>query len=281
MRDHLIPHAGQHRLYDLQSESTSLEAKASAARWYAEMMIDLFFSVQGKEELGEEAFNRLSLGDKIKKIRPHYSQQLIDSLNLIKQFGDMASHYKPDRILDEKDVANVIDKSLSLFDFALIDIMKDRGIRKTEVTATLFSTFLPSIRIRVLKEILDLQSVKGDCDDDMFLLDKLVLALTKNGEAKKAIRTLESLKKKERIGDYHINFWKEKVDIIQGKIEEGVLPIPQNISDCKRNFEDVLRQLSEEDKIKNEELIQVFNTMLAQVEPSKMGDKQPSLMVLM
>jgi hypothetical protein len=115
----------------------------------------------------------------------------------------------------------------------------------------------------------------------MFLLDKLVLALTKNGESKKAFRVLEKLKQEGKIGEYHFNFWAEKIDIIQGKIAEGVLPIPENISDCKRNFEDVLSRMSDEEKSGNKELIDVFNTMLDQVEPSQMGDKKPNLMVLM
>lgn len=281
MEEHLVPSAGQHRLYDLTSENTSAETKASTARWYAEMMIDLFFSGKGKSRVGTEKFNRLSLGEKIKILKEDYSNELIDALNLIKQFGDMASHYHPGRELDSKSVESIIKKSLSLFDFALIDLMKDNGIRKTEVTATLFSTFLPSIRVRVLKEIIDFASLRGDSDNDMFLLDKLVLALTKNGEAKKAIRLLEKLKKQEKIGDYHVSFWREKIEIIQGKIDEGVLPIPENISDCKRNFDDVFSQLSDEEKAENQNLIEVFNTMLDQVEPSQMGDKQPSLMVLM
>jgi hypothetical protein len=281
MKEHLVPKVGEHRLYDLLSENTSLETKASTARWYAEMMIDLFFSAKRKKELGESKFNNLSLGDKIKIIKPEYSSDLIDALNLIKQFGDIASHYKPERSIDEKNVKKIIEKALSLFDFVLIDLMKDRGIRKTEVTATLFSTFLPSIRIRVLRSITDLSSIKGDSDNDMFLLDKLVLALTKNGESKKAFRILEKLKKEEKIGEYHFDFCAEKIDIIQCKIDDGILPIPENISDCKRNFEDVLGQMSDVEKSGNKELIDVFNTMLDQVEPSQMGDKMPSLMVLM
>lgn len=281
MEEHLVPRAGQHRLYDLTSENTSAETKASTARWYAEMMIDLFFSEKAKLKVGAEKFNRLSLGEKIKTLKEDYSSGLIDALNLIKQFGDMASHYQPGRTIEAESVESVIKKSLSLFDFVLIDLMKDNGIRKTEATATLFSTFLPSIRVRVLKKIIDLGSVRGDSDDDMFLLDKLVLALTKNGEGKKAIRLLEKLKKQEKIGDYHVSFWEEKIEVIQGKIDEGVLPIPENISDCKRNFDDVFSQLSDEEKAENDSLIEVFNTMFDQVEPSEMGDKQPSLMVLM
>lgn len=281
MKDHLVPKVGHHRLYDLVSEKTSLETKASTARWYAEMMIDLFFSANAKEKVGEDKFNKLSLGEKIKILREWCSDELIDALNLIKQFGDIASHYNPSKTIKESEVNKIIVKALSLFDYALIDLMKDGGIRKTEVTAVLFSTFLPSIRVRVLSSILDLSDIKGNSDNDMFLLDKLLLALTKNGEGKKAQKLLSKLRKEEKIGDYHLRFWLEKLEVIQGKIDEGILPIPENISDCKRNFDDVLSQLTSFEKAENQALIDVFDTMLSQVEPSDMGDKVPNLMVLM
>lgn len=281
MQEHLIPRVGQHRLYDLTSENTSAETKASTARWYAEMMIDLFFSERGKSIVGDKKFNSLSLGEKIKIIKEFHSSELIDALNIIKNFGDKASHYYPDRKIDTREVEKIIEKSLSLFDYVLIELMKDGGIRKTEVTATLFSTFLPSIRVRVLKKIINFESLRGDSDEDMFLLDKLFLALTKNGEGKKAIRLLHKIKSKENISDYHVDFWMEKINLIQKKINENLLPIPKNIADCKRNFNDVLSQLTEEEKDKNSILINVFNTMLDQVEPSEMGEMQPNLIILM
>jgi hypothetical protein len=281
MRNHLAPKVAEHRLYDLFSEKTSFETKASTARWYAEMMIDLFFSKESKKIVGKENFIKLSLGEKLKHIKQTSSKELIDSLNFIKQFGDEASHYKPDNILNKKDVDKVIEKALSLFDFALIDLIKDGGIGKTPITARLFSTFLPSIRVRVIRSIIDINSVRGDSDNDMALLDKLLLALTKNGEGKKAIKLLEKLKKKGNIGIEHVDFWKKKIQTIQSKIEEGILPIAENISDCKRNFYDVYEEMTENERNENKDLIEVFNIMLDQIEPSDMGQKKPNLMILM
>ena len=281
MSEHLVPKVGEHRLYDLFSEKTSLETKASTARWYAEMMIDLFFSEKGKEELGEDKFNSLPLGDKIKIIKPYVSIELINSLNHIKQFGDIASHYKPGRTIKEEEVNNIVEKSLLLFDFALIDLLKDGGLRATEVTGTLFSTFLPSVRVRVLRKIINLNDINYRSDDDMYHLDKSVLALTKNGEISKALRILEKLRKNNQIDENCVSFWKEKLSLIQEKIDEDILPIPKNISDCKRNFDDVISLMSSEEKKANEKLINVFNIMLDQIEPSEMGDKKPNLLILM
>lgn len=281
MSEHLVPKVGEHRLYDLFSEKTSLETKASTARWYAEMMIDLFFSEKGKEKLGEEKFNNLSLGDKIKEIRPYSSTELINSLNHIKQFGDIASHYKPGRIIKEKEVHSIVEKSLSLFDFALIDLLKNGGLRTTKVTGTLFSTFLPSVRVRVLRKIINLSDINYHSDDDMYHLDKLVLALTKNGEISKALKILEKLRGNNQIDVNSMIFWREKLELIQEKIDEDILPIPKDISDCKRNFDDVLSKMSSEEKKANEKLINVFNIMLNQIEPSEMGDKKPNLIILM
>lgn len=281
MKDHLIPKVGEHRLYDLTSNQTSLETKASTARWYAEMMIDLFFSYEAKSNLGEDAFNKLSLGDKISVLRKPGAEKLTQSLDLIKDFGDKASHYQPGRVIKESDVERVVTLSLELFDLALIDLMKNGGIRKTEITAKLFSTFLPSIRIRVLKSIINMRFIRPDSDEDMFILDKILLAYTKNGEIKKARRLLEKLQKQGALPQSHVEFWKEKIQIIQEKLEAGILPVSENISDCRRNFENVLSQMNESEKEQNSDLIKVFEVMLAQVEPSDLGDKIPDLVILM
>ncbi|WP_312773509.1 hypothetical protein [Pseudomonas rhodesiae] len=281
MKDHLVPKVGEHRLYDLTSNQTSLETKASTARWYAEMMIDLFFSYEAKSNLGEDAFNKLSLGDKISILRKPGAEKLTQSLDLIKDFGDKASHYQPGRVIKESDVEKVVTLSLELFDLALIDLMKNGGIRKTEITAKLFSTFLPSIRIRVLKSIINMRFIRPDSDEDMFILDKILLAYTKNGEIKKARRLLEKLQKQGALPQSHVEFWKEKIQIIQEKLEAGILPVSENISDCRRNFENVLSQMNESEKEQNSDLIKVFEVMLAQVEPSDLGDKIPDLVILM
>jgi len=281
LKDHLVPKVGEHRLYDLTSNQTSLETKASTARWYAEMMIDLFFSYEAKSNLGEDSFNKLSLGDKISILRKPGAEKLTQSLDLIKDFGDKASHYQPGRVIKESDVERVVTLSLELFDLALIDLMKNGGIRKTEITAKLFSTFLPSIRIRVLKSIINMRFIRPDSDEDMFILDKILLAYTKNGEIKKARRLLEKLQKQGALPQSHVEFWKEKIQIIQEKLEAGILPVSENISDCRRNFENVLSQMNESEKEQNSDLIKVFEVMLAQVEPSDLGDKIPDLVILM
>jgi len=245
------------------------------------MMIDLFFSYEAKSNLGEDAFNKLSLGDKISILRKPGAEKLTQSLDLIKDFGDKASHYQPGRVIKESDVEKVVTLSLELFDLALIDLMKNGGIRKTEITAKLFSTFLPSIRIRVLKSIINMRFIRPDSDEDMFILDKILLAYTKNGEIKKARRLLEKLQKQGALPQSHVEFWKEKIQIIQEKLEAGILPVSENISDCRRNFENVLSQMNESEKEQNSDLIKVFEVMLAQVEPSDLGDKIPDLVILM
>jgi pentatricopeptide repeat protein len=123
--------------------------------------------------------------------------------------------------------------------------------------------------------------IRPDSDEDMFILDKILLAYTKNGEIKKARRLLEKLQKQGALPQSHVEFWKEKIQIIQEKLEAGILPVSENISDCRRNFENVLSQMNESEKEQNSDLIKVFEVMLAQVEPSDLGDKIPDLVILM
>lgn len=222
----------------------------------------------------------LRLEKKIKLLKKPGNENLCDSLNFIKGFSDKASHYLPGRVIEKKDVAKVVKRALELFDFALIDLMRNGGTRKTEVTAKLFSAFLPSIRVRVIKSILDRKTFDPSSNDNIFLLDKLLLAQTKSGEGKKSLRLLDERCAQGKLSKAHLKFRKEKLREIQKKMDSGVLPISENISDCRRNLEDILLQMSASDRIENSELIKVFETMLAQIEPSAMGDKVPNLVIV-
>lgn len=284
MTDYLTPKIGQHRINDMLSEATSLETKASTARWYAEMMIDLFLSKEVKCAIGEEDFYKLTLSEKIKGIKPFFSEQIIDSLQLIRNFGNKAAHYNPNVKIRETDVKKIVEKALTLFDLLLVNLLKDGGYEKTEYTPKIFSTFLPSIRCRVLNAIVDLNSVccKDDIGDrtDILMVHKLLLAYVKNGERKKAINVIKKLKKKNSLNSKWYSRFKKAIDVMDENVKKNILPIPRNIHDCKRNFDDVMKDLSDEEKFLNKELIDIFNIMLQLTTPSELGELQPNELYL-
>lgn len=278
MKGYIIHQEAEHRLHDFVSEETSSETKVSAARWYTEMMIDKFFSKDLRNEIGQDEFNRMTLERKINRIKVTSSKELIDSLFYIKQFGDIGSHYRRGQtpIAIEK-AEDVVRKALGLFDIALIDLLKNGGLAKTPYAATIFSTFLPAVRVRVLTKIIDFNKLNCRSEYDMGLLDKLLLALIKDNKRNKAFRILDKLGKDRILPDEDIFYWKERLTDIENEMRKGNLPIANDIYDCKRNLDDLVSKMSEVNQNNNKELIEILNTMLEQVIPSDWNDNTQNI----
>jgi D-Tyr-tRNAtyr deacylase len=267
----LAPKIGDSKLHEMLSSSTPIETKGWAARWYAEMLVELFLSDEAK--LRVDSFDELSLGNKIKEISCDTSKEIIDALYTIESIGNQATHFKLDRNLDHSKIDIAVGKALGLFDFILIDLFKDGGLVKTPNTARLLSTLLPSIRVNVLQSLVNLDSIDNEYDAGVF--HKYLLALTKNGQREKARRLLKKLKKKNVLNEDQYQWWERSVNAIHGDLAN--LPIAKKIEDCKRNFSNVLSTMSKSDKEANSKFIKIINTMLDKVDASDMeelvGDK--------
>ncbi|MBW3781724.1 hypothetical protein GL270_10770 [Aeromonas veronii] len=261
----LAPKIGRNRVNEMLSPDSSLETKGWAARWYAEMLIELFLSKEAKLE--DNKFEDLSLGDKIQRIKNHTSQDVIDALFFIEEVGNKATHFKLNRELALSDVEKAVSKATSLFDLILVDIFKDGGLGLTYNTARLFSTLLPSIRVNVLQELVNLSCLESEYD--VMVLHKYLLALTKNGQREKARRLIRKLKKKEVIEEFQFEFWEKSINAIYADLDN--LPIPKKIEDCQRNFLSVLASMDDEEKEMNSRFIHLVQVMYDKVAPSEMG----------
>lgn len=264
----LAPKIGENRVSEMTSPDTSFDTKCWAARWYAEMIVDLFLSNEAK--LRRDNFEKLSLGDKIKEISLDFSKELIDSLYLIENLGNKGSHFRRDSDVSEKDAEQAVNTAISLFDLILFDLFKNGGLARTPNTARLFSTFLPSIRSNVLSMLIDFDAFDKESEYDVALLKKYLLALTKNNQREKARRLIKRLQKKSAIAKFQYDFFEKTINEIAERLSK--LPIPKSIEDCKRNFDDVISSMGEEDKRCNARLIDIFNILLNKVTPSEMGD---------
>ncbi|WP_318417660.1 hypothetical protein [Photobacterium leiognathi] len=262
----LAPKIGENKLEEMLSLDTPIETKGWAARWYAEMLVELFLSEDAKLRVSN--FEDLSLGDKIKEISSDTSKEVLDALYTIENIGNQATHFKLDRELNDSEVQVAVEKAISLFDLILIDLFKDGGLAKTPNTAKLLSTLLPSIRVNVLQALVNLKSIETEYEAGVF--HKYLLALVKNGQREKARRLLKKLKKSNVLNAYQYDWWEDSVNTIYRDLDN--LPIAKNIEDCKRNFNNVLSSMSEDDKEENHKFIKIVSTMLDKVDASEMGD---------
>lgn|GEM_PF-1848501 len=273
-----IPLEGKNCFYDMISNENSFEAKANASRRYAEMIISLFLTSEIKLEKNSDKFNAKSLGNKIRSLQKYYDNKIIQSLYFIKSIGDKGSHYNVNNKLTEKEIIKVVEVSLGLFELILIDYFKKTRLDKTYNTARIFSTLFPNVRVNILSKLINLKQIKNRYDEEV--LHKYLLALVKSGRKNKAYRVLDEAKKNGINDNLYIQE-KDSIRIILEGMNKNELPIPQKIEDCKRNYNEVLKTLDCHEMEDNNRLITIMDTLLKQIEPSKMGDKIPDQLYIL
>jgi len=263
----LTPKNAEPWLSDLFLDTISAASKGNAARRYAEMMIDLFLSDRLKAEIGEAEFRRLFLGDHIQRITPYTPAEIIEALWHIKNFGDKASHYSPDRNVTHEEANTAVQVALGLIDLILTQELIERPLDVPPCRATIFSVIFPGVRERVLANLLkECGPTVGDYY--LFLLHKYSLALVKNNKFNKARRNLDELLKKGRIDNDFYEHQIESIKLIAGSIRYPGQPIPVRMEDVSRNYAHVRGALSEADVKANQRLLKIMETLVNNVVPS-------------
>lgn len=265
---HSVPIEAAHRLVDMLSDSVSNETKASNARWYAEMIIDKFLSDAAKQRLTPERFEKLTLNESIDQIKQDFSGEIIDALYLIKAIGDKSAHYKQGVKVTDGEAKSVVSKALRLFNLIIADDIGELALNATDNRATLFSVLLPSVREDVL--LVAIRDGSHSVEYKQFLIHKYMLACVKNANHNKAKRFLADRRRKGDISEEQLQFELRSLQAISDGIRRGELPVPKNLMDVRRNFNEVLKKISSAERCRNARLISIIERLLLEIEPSEM-----------
>ncbi|WP_410738562.1 hypothetical protein [Citrobacter freundii] len=260
----LYPSIANHRISELLSENISNETKAHISRWYAEMMIKEFL----KDQFPYIDYEKKSLLELIADLRGVVDCKIINSLNLIKDFGDKASHYNSEVNVTVEQALQAVNEAINLYLLIILDELKKRDLFYHYDRATLISVLLPAMRVKIYSELIDFSSKEIHLE----LLWKWSLACLKDGNINKARRKLQSLKKNGIISEAILNEYDAKLKIINTAKENDELPIPVNREDFARNLQDLLNggRISPESRQKNNRLISILLSMAKNIEPSSM-----------
>lgn len=186
--DFLYPSKVSHRISELTSANTSNETKANVARWYAEMMIKEFLH----ECFDNDSYKNESLNYLINQLKGKVSNEIINSILVIKDYGDRASHYHPDKRVSTKQSQKAVEEALKLYELIILDIIKKKSLYDHPDRASLISVLLPPIRVSIYSNLIDFESDLIDQN----LLKKWCIACVKNRQANKARNKLNQLLKK-------------------------------------------------------------------------------------
>lgn len=274
----LTPKLAEPRLADLFSETVSAASKGNAARFYAEMMIDLFLSARLKSEIGTDQFETIPLGGQIQEISSYTHSKIIDTLWRIKDFGDKASHYSPGRALTDAEADAAVEDAVGLIVLILANELIEKPLDACNGRATLFSTILPKARGQVLANLLN-ECPPSDDQYYRFLLHKHGLALAKSGRLNAARRNLDHLLKKGRIDQAFHDEELEALWLLDKSIKYPGQPIAQRMEDVARNFEAVRQSMTDDEAKENERLIGILGTLVNDVIPSGFNHRVTQLLL--
>lgn len=266
--NYIYPEEAKHRITELNSDNISYETKGNIARWYAEMIVKKFLS----DYFLDEKYKNESLGYLINNLKDKVDCKIIESLFIIKQFGDDAAHYNPDKQTKPLDYEKAITESLNLYKLVIIDLLKKTPLNSYPDRYSLISVLLPQMRVEIYDELIATDNAAGK-DIDLEKLQKWGLACLKSGNVNKAKRKYKKLLKNESISK---DFYDERIAGLRRleiKMTKGELPIPNDRSDFSRNLHDLLTNHLTEGSIRvNVDLVAVLRSMADSIEPSEMSD---------
>ncbi|WP_342230482.1 hypothetical protein, partial [Yersinia enterocolitica] len=147
----LYPSKANHRISELLSENLSNETKAHISRWYAEMMIKEFLN----DQFLNIDYSKKSLSELIAILRDSVDCKIINSLNLIKDFGDKASHYDSNINITAEQALKAVNETINLYLLIILDELKKRDLFYHPSRATLISVLLPNMRVKIYSEFID------------------------------------------------------------------------------------------------------------------------------
>lgn len=260
----LYPSKANHRIGELLSENVSNETKAHISRWYAEMMIKEFLN----DEFSNIDYKKKPLSELIEILKKSVDSNIINSLYLIKDFGDKASHYDHDINITTEQALKAVNETINLYLLIILDELKKRDLFYHHDRATLISVLLPSMRVKIYSEFIDFSSKKIN----LSLLWKWSLACLKDNNINKAKRKLALLKKNKTITEEVFNEYIENLLKIKTAKENDELPIPVSREDFARNLQDLLNSkiIDPESRQINNRLINILQSMAKNIEPSSM-----------
>mgnify|MGYP003286805293 CR=1 FL=1 len=260
----LYPSIASHRIGELLSESISNETKAHISRWYAEMMIKEFLN----DQFSNMDYNKKPLSELIGGLKGLVDCRIINSLNLIKDFGDKASHYNSEINVTAEQALKAVNETINLYVLIILDELKKRDLFYHFDRATLISVLLPNMRVKIYSELIDFSSKEINLE----LLWKWSLACLKDGNINKARRKLQLLKKNGIITEEVLNEYDANLKVINAAKENDELPIPVNREDFARNLQALLNggEISPESLQINNRLISILLSMAKNIEPSSM-----------
>lgn len=248
-----VPETGHDLLKDMLSEATSLRTKAWAARALTEQMVSVFLY----QDRDQKSSQKPSLGEMIDAVKNKYGEEILSVIRHIKHIGDKASHYAKDNIIKKEDVDKSVENTLNLFSIILTSECKSRNLLKLDdYSFYIFSTLYPSVREKVLRKLIDFDSILNN-DLQKMLFKKYGMAAAKAGRYKQFQRVLDRLLKKEKINDEIYTYMKEWLPIYDSQL--AYLPTANDILTCRRNFENainVIKYHNQNDELyKNRDLI--------------------------
>lgn len=203
--------------------------RANCLRRYLEGIIDLLIKnkIIQRASITEKEWSRLTLYNKISKIRCFYSEDIADAFDKLRRIGNPGSHFGNN--VSKDDVNEGINIATRIVEMVLVEYFKTYPAGSQTPVLTLLSALPPRNRIYIWEKVLE------NGQNNLDVTDKLSMAYLKNREYEKSIAFLEKQREIGAISNEEQKYFVHKINMLYKRLDK--FDIPQNIVDVKRIFE--------------------------------------------
>ncbi len=169
-------------IHDAFYTDISNRGKIMMIRAYAEIIVRQILSIPVGDEM---TLGKKSVREKISEIN---NTLLTNAVKNIREIGNASTHTQDTSAKTEAEVAIVIDSLFDLLAYLFIRFFEEYSLESNTSIMTAFSLQPPTIRYKVLASLYEKNP------EDIFIIDKLALAILKANSKEDALAWVESNK---------------------------------------------------------------------------------------
>ncbi|KGN00957.1 hypothetical protein IRP63_12195 [Clostridium botulinum] len=186
-------------------------------------------------------WNKLTLHDKLKKAETFMDPDIVNNIINTKIIGNNGVHEGEEANLKPEDIQHSLN---SIQEFSLeifLAYFKKFGFfhPNDSWVPVIFSTLPPIYRVKILKKYFQY-------DKSIHIIDKLAMALLKSNMIEESYSFIKYCLENKYLNEYEYYNFLEKLNILEEKLDK--LPISQNFVDSKKNFNNLLDSIPENER---------------------------------
>ncbi|MGF2144414.1 hypothetical protein ACQUEF_03560 [Vagococcus fluvialis] len=234
---HLIPKELIEEYQDYMNEDLRTVLRANTLRRYLEGIVEFFFK---DELLNGSRMPEKEWGSKlhhhILAIEKYYNQDIGQKLMEVKELGNQGSHFGDDAPT-QKQIDDGITILVNIFEDILVDYFYKNRFGTESGPQHILSYLPPRNRVSILEKLF-IHDCKNYAYVNLYIIDKLTMALLKDGRKEDAFNFLGFLYEKDALYIDEMISFNNKLNLLDENMSR--FNISSNVIDTAKVFEELI-----------------------------------------